>query len=165
MEGTCLNMERNRHIDCIAILKSVIESGRSETDWGALLNHGLKLLDATSPPTHGGGSFPVAGGGSAPAASTPAVEPSQTISGLLANLQMMPSKSGGTFTKFTVGGTHIACFDDSVNQVIPMMLGQMVMVACAAKRSACGKFINRSAKSIQASTATPPQVFDQDIPF
>ena len=158
-------IERNRHIDCIAILKSVIESGRSETDWGALLNHGLKLLDATSPPTHGGGSFPVASGGSAPAASTPAVEPSQTVSGLLANLQMMPSKSGGTFTKFTVGGTHIACFDDSVNQVIPMMLGQMVTVACACKRSACGKFINRSAKAIQASQAPSPSIPDQDIPF
>ena len=158
-------MERNRHIDCIALLKSIIESGRSETDWGALLNHGLKILDATSPPAHGGGSFPVASGGSAPAASTPAVEPSQTVSGLLANLQMMPSKSGGTFTKFTVGGTHIACFDDSVNQVIPMMLGQMVIVACAAKRSACGKFINRSAKAIQASQAPSPSIPDQDIPF
>ena len=159
-------IERNRHIDCIAILKSVIESGRSETDWGALLNHGLKLLDATSPPVgNSGGSFPVASQGSAPAPLAPAVEPSQTVSGLLANLQMMPSKSGGTFTKFTVGGTHIACFDDSVNQVIPMMLGQMVIVACAAKRSACGKFINRSAKAIQASQASSPSIPDQDIPF
>ena len=157
-------IERNRHIDCIAILKSVIESGRSETDWGALLNHGLKLLDATSPTTHGG-SFPVASQGSAPAPLAPAVEPSQTVSGLLANLQMMPSKSGGTFTKFTVGGTHIAGFDDSVNQVIPMMLGQMVTVACACKRSACGKFINRSAKSIQASQAASPSIPDNEIPF
>ena len=158
-------MERNRHIDCIALLKSIIESGRSETDWGALLSHGLKLLDATSPPTHGGGSFPVASGGSAPAASTPAVEPSQTVSGLLANLQIMPSKSGGTFCKFTVNGTHIACFDDAVNQIVPMMLGQMVIVACAAKRSACGKFINRSAKSIQASQAASPSIPDNEIPF
>ena len=158
-------IERNRHIDCIALLKSIIESGRSETDWGALLNHGLKLLDATSPPTYGGGSFPVASGGSAPAASTPAVEPSQTVSGLLANLQMMPSKSGGTFTKFTVNGTHIACFDDQVNQIVPMMLGQMVTVACACKRSACGKFINRSAKAIQASQASSTSIPDNEIPF
>ena len=159
-------IERNRHIDCIAILKSVIESGRSETDWGALLNHGLKLLDATSPPVgNSGGSFPVASQGSAPAPLAPAVEPSQTVSGLLAKLQMMPSKSGGTFTKFTVGGSHIASFDDSVNQVIPMMLGQMVTVACACKRSACGKFINRSAKAIQASQAPSPSIPDQDIPF
>lgn len=158
-------MERNRHIDCIALLKSIIESGRSETDWGALLHHGLKLLDATSPPTHGGGSFPVASQGSAPAPLAPAVEPSQTISGLLANLQIMPSKSGGTFTKFTVNGTHIACFDEACNQIIPMMLGQMVIVACAAKRSACGKFINRSAKAIQASQAASPSIPDNEIPF
>jgi hypothetical protein len=158
-------IDRNRHIDCIAILKSIIESGRSETDWGALLNHGLKLLDATSPPTHGGGSFPVVSQGSAPAVLAPAVEPSQTVSGLLSNLQMMPSKSGGTFTKFTVNGTHIACFDDAVNQVIPMLLGQMVTVACAAKRSACGKFINRSAKSIQASQAPSSMIPENEIPF
>ena len=80
------------------------------------------------------------------------------------NLQIMPSKSGGTFVKCVVNGQHLACFDDGVNQVIPMMVGTMVTCMCACKRSACGKFINRSIKSITQSS-TSPQLPDQDIPF
>jgi hypothetical protein len=45
-----------------------------------------------------------------------------------------------------------------------MMVGSMVTCMCACKRSACGKFINRSIKSITQSPSSPP-VPDQDIPF